>query len=42
VKKISKGMRKHIRHKKSEIRKSILSLDDQERAIKDFLDNLRS
>jgi len=42
MKKFSKGLRKYIRKKKAEIRKKYLSSEEQERAIKEFLNSLYS
>jgi hypothetical protein len=36
-KKLSKGLRKYIRRKKAEIRKSIDNKDEQERLIKELM-----
>jgi len=40
MKKFSKGMRKYIRKKKSEIRKEYINLKEQEEAIGEFLASL--
>jgi hypothetical protein len=41
MKKFSKGMSKYIRKHKSELRKQYIDLEEQQKAIKEFLESLR-